>query len=105
MTNQGYPYLIRSWQTFYEARHSVDLGNEDLFPSDGKLTYPVHPFDPDLCDSIARFRPGLTDMALSGALSHQSIVLIAQINNWDRDMYNSLKDHDVYSLHELSTNS
>ena len=81
------------------------MRNEDLFPSDGKFTYPEHPFDPGLCDTIAKLRPGLTDVALAGLLSHQCIALIAQVNSWDQDLYTSLREHDIYSLHEMSTNS
>src|ERR1700761_2142889 len=80
----------------------MNLSDERFFPTDGVFTYPEHPFDPDLCDVIAKFRPGLTDIALSGLLSHQIINLIAHVNNWHQDVNAYLRDSDVYSLHELS---
>ena len=91
-----------SWQNFYTARHSMTMNDERFFPSDGKFTFPEHPFDPDLCYVIARFRQGLTDIALSGLLSHQIINLIAHVNSWDQDWNTSLRDSDLQNLHELS---
>jgi hypothetical protein len=80
----------------------MNLKDEQYFPLDGVFTYPEHPFAPDLCDAIAKFRPGLTDFALSGLLSHQTINLIARVNNWEQDFNTSLRDSDVYSLHDPS---
>ncbi|KAK4945388.1 hypothetical protein LTR10_015283 [Elasticomyces elasticus] len=78
---------------------------KSLIPKDGNFAYPEHPFDPGLCNIIAKFRPGLTDLALSGGLSHQMIVLISEIDNWERDIKNSLQQSDAYDLHGLSQNS
>lgn len=83
----------------------MPLDNELFFPADGNFTYPDHPFNPELCDAIAKFRSGLTDIALSGLLSHQIINLIAHISAWDQDMNTSLRECDVYSLHDMSANS
>ncbi|EXJ64078.1 hypothetical protein A1O7_00414 [Cladophialophora yegresii CBS 114405] len=91
-----------AWLNFYAARHSVSLVNDHFFPRDGAFTYPEHPFDPDLCDTIAKFHPGLTNVALSGLLSHQVINLIAHINAWEQDINAYLRESDVYNLHELS---
>lgn len=102
MTNQSRRSLGFSWQTFYAARHSLSLTDEHFFPIDGIFTYPEHPFDPDLCDVISRFRPGLTDIALSGLLSHQLINLVAHVNTWEQDISTYLKEFDVYNLHDLS---
>jgi hypothetical protein len=55
-----------------------------------------------LCKVIAKFRPGLTDIALSGQLGQQVINLVAHINAWVQDINNYLRDSNVYSLHELS---
>ncbi|EXJ72649.1 uncharacterized protein A1O5_03795 [Cladophialophora psammophila CBS 110553] len=97
--------VATAWQNFYAARHSISLTDQRFFPEDGKFTYPEHPFDPDLCDIIARFRPGLTDIALSGLLSHQIINLIAHVNNWVQEVNASLRELDVYNLHDLSQSS
>ncbi|KIV80192.1 hypothetical protein PV11_07711 [Exophiala sideris] len=94
-----------AWQTFYASRHSVWARVKSLIPKDGNFAYPEHPFDPGLCNIIAKFRPGLTDLALSGGLSHQMIVLISEIDNWERDIKNSLQQSDAYDLHGLSQNS
>jgi len=91
-----------SCQKFYAARHSMVLDDEQFFPANGIFTYPNHPFDPDLCDIIAKFRPGLTEIALTGLLSHQIMNLIARINTWDQDISTSLRDFDLHSLNELS---
>lgn len=69
------------------------------------FTYPEHPFEPDLCDVISKFRPGLTDIALSGLLSHHIINLVAHINNWQQDLNTSLREADLYSLNGLSQSS
>ncbi|KAI1623559.1 hypothetical protein EDD37DRAFT_650655 [Exophiala viscosa] len=107
--NLGFEGFLRTisvaWQTFYATRHAVWSRVQSLVPKDGKFTYPEHPFDPELCTAIARFSPGLTDLALSGGLSHQVIVLVSDINSWERDIKNSLQASDVYELHELSQNS
>jgi hypothetical protein len=96
-------FAANSWCNFFAARHSMTLlSNEKLFPRDGLYTYPDHPFDPDLCEAISKFRSGLTDIALSGQLSHQVIRLISQLNTWDHDVSSSLRNSDVYNLHELS---
>lgn len=95
-------FLDSSWQNFYAARHSLSLDDRRFFPTDGVFTYPEHPFDPDLCDTIAKFRPGLTDIALSGLLSHQVINLVAHVNAWEQDMNTYLRESDLYNLHELS---
>ncbi|KIW73548.1 hypothetical protein PV04_01655 [Phialophora macrospora] len=91
-----------AWQNFYAARHSISLDDERFFPADRVFTYPEHPFDPDLCDTIARFHPGLTDVALSGLLSHQIINLVAHVNAWEQGINTCLRESDVYSLHEFS---
>ncbi|KIX93422.1 uncharacterized protein Z520_10841 [Fonsecaea multimorphosa CBS 102226] len=97
--------MATAWQNFYAARHSVNLTDPRFFPEDGNFTYPEHPFDPELCDVIARFPPGLTDIALSGMLSHQIINMIDYVNNWLHEVNTSLRDSDVYSLHDLSQSS
>jgi hypothetical protein len=76
-----------------------------MLPDEGGLTYPEHPFDPELCDVIAKFPPGLTDLALSGELSHQVVKLVAHVNDWKREVGAALKEHDVYHLHDLSAHS
>ena len=83
----------------------MDLGDENFFPADGIFTYPEHPFDPDLCEIIAKFRPGLTDIALSGMLSHQIINIVARVNDWQQDINAHLREADVYNLHNLSQNA
>ncbi|OAP58440.1 hypothetical protein AYL99_07530 [Fonsecaea erecta] len=97
--------VATAWQNFYAARHSVSLTDPRFFPEDGIFTYPEHPFDPELCDVISRFPSGLTDIALSGMLSHQIINLVAHVNSWVQEVNVSLKDSDVYSLHDLSQSS
>ncbi|OAL33693.1 hypothetical protein AYO20_07031 [Fonsecaea nubica] len=97
--------MATAWQNFYAARHSISLTDPRFFPEDGIFTYPEHPFDPELCDVIARFPPGLTDMALSGMLSHQIINLVTHVNNWTHEVNASLRDSDVYNLHDLSQSS
>ncbi|KAK5457251.1 hypothetical protein LTS15_005032 [Exophiala xenobiotica] len=80
-------------------------GFETLIPADGNFTYPKHPFDPELCSIIAKIPRGITDLALSGELSHQIITLISYINKWDQDINNSLQEKDIIRLHYLSHNS
>ncbi|KIW24570.1 uncharacterized protein PV07_10278 [Cladophialophora immunda] len=103
---EGYLKTVATaWQNFYAARHSISLTDPRFFPEDGNFTYPEHPFDPELCDVIARFPAGLTDIALSGTLSHQIINLVAHVNNWVHEVNVSLRDSDVYNLHDLSQSS
>jgi len=94
-----------SWQTFYNARHSSILDDEELFPKSGQLTYPVHPFNPALCEAISKLPTGLSEMSLSGLLSHQMILLVGRITDWSNNMTKAFEEVDVYSLHRMSANS
>lgn len=98
-------FLHYSWQTFYNARHSKILDDEELFPKTGGLTYPVHPFEPALCEAISRLPKGLSEMCLSGLLSHQIILLVGRITYWSQNMAKAFEEADVYRLHRMSTNS
>ncbi|KAK5056571.1 hypothetical protein LTR84_012103 [Exophiala bonariae] len=97
--------IVTGSQTFYNARHSNILDNEGLFPKIGKLTFPVHPFDPSLCKAISKLPPGISEMCLSGLLSHQIMSLVGRITRWSRNMIEAFKEADMYRLHRLSTNS
>lgn len=107
--NLGFEGFLKTiavaWLTFYASRHSILSRRQTLIPADGQFTYPEHPFDPDLCSIIAEFPRGITDLALSGELSHQIITLISHINKWDQDINNSLQEKDIIRLHDLSHNS
>ncbi|KIW44745.1 hypothetical protein, variant 2 [Exophiala oligosperma] len=98
-------FFVASWLTFYATRHYISTHQQTLIPSDGKFTYPTHPFDPDLCSVIAKFPPGLMNLALSSQLSHQIIVLISRVNMWGQEIVNSLREKDINRLHYLSHNT
>lgn len=103
-TNHDSLFVCR-WLTFYASRHYVSTHGQSLIPADGMFTYPTHPFDPELCSVIAKFPHGMMDLALSGQLSHQIIVLISRINLWGQEMVKSLREKDIGRLHHLSHNS
>ncbi|KIW15594.1 hypothetical protein PV08_05642 [Exophiala spinifera] len=94
-----------AWLNFYASRQYIASHKESLIPADGILTYPTHPFDPDLCSVIAKFPPGIMNIALSSQLSHQIIVMISRVNAWGQEVATSLREKDIYRLNYLSHNS
>lgn len=82
LDNLNLPAALRASIDFAEVTDIGDkmAGNQNVeLPS---LTYPMHPFSPQICGLIARLPEGYAQIAMQGQLSMETMATILSLRDW-----------------------
>lgn len=68
------------------AEQRLRESSSPLVMSEPDLTYPSHPFSPQLCTEIATLPLGISDIALDGRISNQVIELLCRLSKMAQEL-------------------
>ena len=67
------------WKTHHSLKQNLLLAHKDTIAHASRLSYPRHPFEPDLSVRIAKLPAGLRDLIVSRRLSYDMIDLVERV--------------------------
>ena len=103
---QGWFAYCVSWTELRWANHLATLPLSSLSsenaPPSIQLTYPTHPYDPQICLLISKLPSGFQDITMVSILSHQVLRFMQSVCSWTTTFTLALTNSDTPTVSTCS---